>query len=85
MKRFDGWLTLVFSLLSLLFSILAFFFPYPLPLLAAAVCWGFGFLWFIRLGRLARGKKRRLYGVVFVVLCTTLLVCLGLSVFLLLF
>lgn len=85
MKRFDGWLTLAFSLLSLLFSILAFFFSYPLPLLAAAVCWGFGFVWFVRLGRLARGEKRTLYGVAFFILCATLLTCLILSVFLLFF
>ena len=85
MKQFDGWLTLALSLLSLLLTILSFFFPHPLLLLAAAVCWGIGFVRFVRLGRLARGKQRRLYGAAFFILCTALITCLILSVFLLFF
>ena len=85
MKRFDGWLTLAFAALGLFFAVLSFFFPHPIPVLASAVCWNFGFAWFVRLGRLARGKKRRIYGAAFFLLCATLLACLFLSVFLLFF
>lgn len=82
MKRFDGWLTLTYAVLSLLLIALTFFYSQPMPAIAAAVCWGFGFAWFVSFGRLARGGKRRLYGIAFYLLCLGLLACLGLCVFL---
>lgn len=86
MKRIDGWLTLSFSGLCVLFLVLSFLCLLDhtanlLPLVAAAICWGAGFAWFARLGRLARGTKRRLYAVAFCMLCICLLLCLVLCGF----
>lgn len=85
MKRFDGWLTLAFTVLCLLLILLSFFIPSPLPVIAAAVCWGFGFAWFVRLGRSARGQKRKIYKLSFYLLWLNLLACLALCVFLAVF
>lgn len=85
MKRFDGWMILVLSILSLLFIIISFFLPSPILVITAAVCWGIGFIGFVRMGRRARGKKRRLYAMAFFILCAALMVCLILSVHLLFF
>ncbi len=87
MKQLRGWLTLSFAGLSALLMVIT-----PLlgvlggPVLtravvASALCWGVGYLWFIRFGRLARGWLRRLYGIAFYVLCADLLLCLGLCWF----
>ncbi len=87
MKQLRGWLTLSFAGLSaLLMAVTLILGVTGEPVLtraviAAALCWGFGFLWFIRFGRLARGWLRRLYGVAFYVLCADLLLCLGLCWF----
>lgn len=90
MKRIDGWLTLSFSGLCALFLVVSFLClldhaATPLPLMAAAICWGFGFSWFSRLGRLARGQKRHIYAAAFCILCACLLFCLILCGFFIFF
>lgn len=91
MKQLRGWLTLSFAGLCALLIAVAFFLGVtggPVltrAVVAAALCWGIGFLWFIRFGRLARGRIRRIFGVAFYLLCADLLLCLGLCWFLLFF
>ena len=76
MRRIHSWLTLLYSLLSLLFLAVGLYFAfqgtaYPLAPVAAALCWGMGFCWFTYFGRAAKGRGR-LFSLSFCLLCLAL-------------
>ena len=90
MKRIDGWLTLAYATFSALLLTLALVWQIQntmsvVPVIAAGLCWGFGYLWFAALGWRARKKKRIVYAAAFLLLCACLLLGLVLCGFLLFF
>lgn len=76
MKRLMGWMTLGFAGMSLGFLALAFLLPTATAALcAAAICWAAGFAWFVKFGRRARGRMRRVFAAAFLVLCAVPVGC----------
>ncbi len=87
MKQLDGWLTLSFAGCSALLMAATLLLDLRYAgglsptIITAALCWGVGYAWFVRLGRISRGRARKLFSVAFYLLCADLVLCLGLSLF----
>lgn len=76
MKRLMGWMTLGFAGMSLVFLVLAYRLPTATAALcAAAICWAAGFAWFVKFGRRAGGRMRRVFAAAFLALCAVLVGC----------